>query len=361
MTTGALKHTLLFGYDYIFLDDKIKGINCCPSAPAFNIFSPTYLTQRPILDPSNNFNIGITQSWHGAYFQDQVKLPYNLHALGGFRYDNAVGRDTVANMTTSSEDRFTPRGGLLWQPIPWLSLYGSYTENFGASNTLFNLDGQRLPPQTAQQWETGLKTEFFEGRLRSTFAYFELTKQGIGAPDPANAFRSRAIGEAETRGIEVDVAGEILPGWNLIATYSHLPFAKITKDSGKEFDADGNVIGTNLGNQGNRLFLAAEHTGSLWNTYDFQNESLRGLKIGGGIQGVGKRQGDPSNTYQLPSFVIGNLMTSYQVKLMHKMRLTAQLNVMNVSDEKYFAGTNSGNFITVGAPRTFLGSLRIDY
>jgi len=133
------------------------------------------------------------------------------------------------------------------------------------------------------------------------------------------------------------------------------------KDSGTEFDADGNVIGTNLGNQGNRLFLAAEHTGSLWNTYDFQNESLRGLKIGGGIQGVGKRQGDPSNTYQLPSFVIGNLMTSYQVKLMHKMRLTAQLNVMNVSDEKYFAGTNSGNFITVGAPRTFLGSLRIDY
>ncbi|MBL8500278.1 MAG: TonB-dependent receptor [Nitrosomonas sp.] len=360
VTTGVLKHTLLFGYDYIFMDDKIKG-NCCAAAPAFNIFNPAYLTGRPILDPSNNFNIGITQSWHGAYFQNQIKLPYNIHVLGGFRYDNAVGRDTVAGMTTSAEDRFTPRGGLLWQPVPWLSLYGSYTENFGASNTLFNIDGQRLPPQTAQQWEAGLKTEFFDGRLRSTFSYFELTKQGIGAPDPANPFRSRAIGEAETRGIEVDVAGEILPGWNLIATYSHLPFAKITKDRGTEFDPDGNVIGTNLGNQGKRLFLAAEHTGTLWSTYEFRNEMLRGLKLGGGIQGIGKRQGDPGNNYQLPAFVIGNLMTSYQVKMMHKMRLTAQLNVLNVSDEKYFVGTNSGNFITVGAPRTFLGLLRIDY
>ncbi|MCG7756421.1 MAG: TonB-dependent receptor [Nitrosomonas sp.] len=98
------------------------------------------LIASPIFDPANNYNFGISQSWHGAYFQDQVKLPFNLHALGGFRYDNAVGRDMVNDKTISAEDRFTPRGGLLWQPIPWLSLYGSYTENFGPSNTLFNID-----------------------------------------------------------------------------------------------------------------------------------------------------------------------------------------------------------------------------
>lgn len=354
ISTGTLKHTLLFGYDYIFLDDKIKGANCCAAAPAFNIFSPSYRAAAPVADPANNYNLGFTQSWHGVYFQDQVQLPYNLHAMGGFRYDNAVGRNTQLGQTTSADDRFTPRGGLLWQPVKWASLYGSYTENFGASNSLFNSDGNRLPPQTAQQWEMGLKNEFWDGRLRSTFSYFELTKQGIGVPDPANPMRSRAIGEAQTRGYEFDVTGEIARGWNVIGTYTYMPFASITKDVG--FSG----LPGDVGNQGNRLFLAPKHYGSLWSTYDFQNIELRGLRLGAGVQGVGQRQGDSGNTYQLPEYVIGNLMASYRIKA-GATRVSAQLNVNNVSDERYYAGTNSGNFITVGMPRTFMGSVRIEY
>jgi iron complex outermembrane receptor protein len=353
VSTGILQHTLLFGYDYIHMDDKQAG-NCCAAAPAFNIFSPSYLATAPLLDPNSNYRIGYTQSWHGAYFQDQIKLPYNIHVLAGFRYDNAVSRDTVLGLTTSAEDRFSPRGGLLWQAMPWLSLYGSYTENFGASNSLFSIDGSRLPPQTAQQWETGVKTEFWEGRLRSTLSYFELTKQGIGVPDPANPMRSRAIGEAETRGIEFDIAGEILRGWNVIATYTYMPFARITRDVG--FSG----LPGDIGNQGNRLFLAAKHYGSFWSTYDFQSNELRGLRFGAGVVGVGERQGDPGNNYQLPEYVIGNLMASYRVKV-GPTRMSAQLNVNNVSGERYFVGTNGGNFITVGAPRTVMGSLRIEY
>lgn len=128
-----------------------------------------------------------------------------------------------------------------------------------------------------------IKNRIFGGRLRSTFSYFELTKQGIAVPDPGNPRFSRAIGEAETCGIELDVAGEILPGWNIIATYSHLPFAKITKDHASVFDENGDPVSTNSGNEGNRLPFAAKHMGSLWNTYEFRNELLRGLKIGGGI------------------------------------------------------------------------------
>lgn len=100
----------------------------------------------------------------------------------------------------------------------------------------------------------------FDGRLRATFSYFDLTKQNLSTPDPLNPFRSKAIGEAQTRGYEFDVAGEILPGWNMIATYSYLPYAKITKDHGTIFDDQGNAVGTDDGTRGNRLFLAAKHT-----------------------------------------------------------------------------------------------------
>lgn len=318
VSTWALEHTLLFGFDYFRIDDDLPGLNCCQPAPAFNIFRPVYLPAAPVLDPARSFDISFTQSWYGLYFQDQIELPYKLFALGGFRYDNAVGRNNVAELTTAEDDQVSPRGGLLWRPLSWLSLYGSYTENFGASNSLFNLDGKILPPQTAQQWETGLKTEFWDGRLSATFSYFDLTKQNIGVPDPLNPFIIRTIGEAESRGVEFDVAGEVLPGWRVIGAYTYMPFAEITKDVG--FDGGP-------GNTGKWLFGAPRNFGSFWNTFEFQSSDMKGLKLGAGVVASGGKQGK-DNVYQLPGYAIVDLLASYSMK-MGPTKLTAQLNVDN--------------------------------
>ncbi len=350
VSTWALKHTLLFGFDYFRIDDDLRGRNCCQPAPPFNIFHPVYLTAAPVLDPALNSDVRFTQSWYGLYLQDQIELPYNLFALAGFRYDNAVGRNNVAKLTTSEDDQVSPRGGLLWRPLPWLSLYGSYTENFGASNSLFNLDRKILPPQTAQQWETGIKTEFWDGRLSATVAYFDLTKQNIRVPDPTNPLRSRTIGEAESRGVEFDVAGEILPGWRVIGAYTYMPFAEITKDVG--FDGGP-------GNTGNRLLGAPRNFGSFWNTFEFQGGNLKGLKLGAGVVASGEMQGVPENTFQLPGYAIVNLLASYSMKV-GPTKLTAQINVDNLLDETYFPGASFGQ-IHFGAPRTFLGSIRVEF
>ena len=116
----------------------------------------------------------------------------------------------------------TPRIGLLWKAKDWLSLYGNYAENFGQPNV--NPDGSVLPPETAQQWEAGVKTELFDKRLTGSVAWYDITKQNIATPDtnPARAalgFQT-ATGEVRNRGVEVDVTGEILPGWKAIVAYS---------------------------------------------------------------------------------------------------------------------------------------------
>lgn len=87
----------------------------------------------------------------------------------------------------------------MWQTIPELSVYGSYTENFGASN-YFDQDMRPLPPQTAKQWETGIKTELFDGRFTGTIAYFDLKKQNL--PVAVDSQTTRAVGQAESRGLE---------------------------------------------------------------------------------------------------------------------------------------------------------------
>ncbi|MGX2039185.1 TonB-dependent siderophore receptor [Methylocaldum sp. MU1018] len=342
-STWDLNHTVLLGGDYYRMDDRVDGHD--PEGESFNIFNPVYLTQAPQFGPTT-YPVNTTTSWHGVYFQDQIELPYNVFALGGVRYDSADIRDNLSKTTTSDNNRVSPRGGLLWRPIPELSLYGSYTENFGASNGL-DADGKSLPPQTAQQWETGIKTELWDGRFTGTLAYFELTKQNLAVPDPANPVRSRAIGEAESHGLEFDVAGELLPGWRLIGAYSYLPFAKVTDDGAGE-------------NQGNRLPLAPRHAGSLWSTYEFEGGDLQGLKFGAGVRAVGQREGNPGNSYQLPGYVTVDLMASYGIKV-GPSRVSLQLNLDNLIDKTYFLGSNGGSHIQFGAPRTFLGSVRVDF
>lgn len=362
--TGLVKHTLLFGYDFLYQTDKYAVAKCCDTDPAsnfpINVFNPVYGLGIPSLDQiPDNGPFGSSRSWHGVYVQDQVKLPFNLHALAGARYDDAVSHDTVLNEKTGKDHRLSPRVGLVWQPMAWLSLYGSYTENFGLQNA-FDASRQPLPPQTAQQFEAGVKTEFFDGRLRTSVAYFDLTKQNIAVPVPGTLF-SRAIGEAQTRGIELDVSGEILPGWSAIASYTYMPFAKVTNDVGD--DGSGNPT---PGNTGNRLFNTTRNMGSLWTTYAFQDEELRGvklrgLKVGAGMQAAAERQGDAGNLFQLPGYAIANAMASYEWR-MGMTKMTAQLNVSNLFDKTYYAGTIGGPyFIMLGMPRFFMGSIRMEF
>jgi iron complex outermembrane receptor protein len=287
-------------------------------------------------------------SWYGLYYQDQVELPFNLFALGGVRYDSSQDTDNLAS-TTSNNHRVNPRGGLLWRPIKELSFYGSYTENFGANNG-FDGNGQSLLPQTAQQWEIGTKTELWDGRFSATVAYYDLKKQNMAVTDPNNFRFRRAIGAAESRGVELDVAGEILKGWKLIGGYSYMPFAQITKD----VDFNGGS-----GNTGNRLPIAPRNSGSLWNTYEFQSSELRGVKLGAGVVAAGQRQGSPANNYQLPGYATANLLASY-TRNVGKTKVTTQLNVDNLLNKIYYT-SNTGNEISPLASRTFMGSIRVEF
>ena len=78
----------------------------------------------------------------------------------------------------STQTELTPRFGLLWRPQQWVSVYGNYTEGF-AANSATVYPGVLAPPSNARSWEAGANFEFFDGRLRATVDYYELTKTNI--------------------------------------------------------------------------------------------------------------------------------------------------------------------------------------
>ena len=354
-TTPMLEHTTLWGFDYFVIDNQ-GSTACCAAYPIganFNIFNPTYQTFADPLasafTPISDFN----QEWYGLYFQDQIKFPFNVYGNVGVRYDNASGTQymTSGESVNTNDNHVSPRGGLLWRPINWLSVYGNYSQNFGPSNNQFNSPGQQiLPPTLADEWELGAKTEFFEGRLSATFAYFDLTKNNIAVSDPNNPTLQIASGEQESRGYEFEVAGEILPGWKMLSAYTILDYAKINVGFNGGVDDD----------TGNRLYNAPRNYGSLWNTYEFQDAVFRGLKFGGGIIASSQSQGTNDNTFQLPGYVTLNLMTSYNLNVKGK-NLTFQLNANNLLDKTYYSGTNTGSMIGVAAPRFFMGSIKLEF
>lgn len=254
----------------------------------------------------------------------------------------------------------TPRAGLLWRPLPELSLYASYTENFGANNGLTS-DGLALPPESVQQYEVGVKTEFYDGRLSGTLALFDITKQNVARADPSNPLFTVVTGEVRHRGVEVDVAGEVAPGWQIIGSYAYLD-SEITKDSQQVLDPDtGEVIGVNDGNTGNRGEGTPRHAASLWSTYDIEQGLLKGLKLGAGM--VARSQnfaGAGNNDLRLPGYVTAGLLLGYERKL-GASQVSFQFNIENLLDKTYFESSGANVTAFYGAPRTFLGQVRVEW
>jgi len=354
--TAGLKHAVLLGADYYRMHTygQASQSSTFVTTDVFNLQPVTGLSIDPTLSGSSES----TTHNYGVYVQDQIKFPHDVQLLAGLRYQKVKNSGTSITGTGNggsglpeadapqNDHAVTPRIGLLWQARDWLSFYGNYAENFGA-NTGRDFAGTPLKPESAQQYEVGAKTELMGGKMMSTVALFDLTKQNVATADPLNPGFNLAIGEVRSRGAEFDIQGEILSGWDVIATYSYTDI-KITK--------------SNNGDEGLRMANVPRNMASLWNTYSFKQDPLLGWKIGGGVYWRDSAP-DASNTLITPARAIFDAMASYEFKTgQHKV--TAQLNINNLFNKRYAIDTQQfGNseLFTNGTPRSATASLKFEY
>ena len=330
---------------------------------------PLGLLDHP--DRSTRRNTG--ERWGSAYVQDQVQIGARFYFLAGLRYDEASAH--TGQTTYTAQEGWDPfinssarvhalkqREGILWRATPWLSLYAKYAENFGATPGLYvGADSENalfLPPQSAQEWETGLKVALAEDRLAATLALFNLTKNNIAstllepALDPSGLLF--LTGAARNRGLEFDLHGEVLPGLDVLASYAYID-SRIDNGTFSTVGAGAELVGT----MGNRLFGVPHNGGSLWASYRFRG-ALRGLKAGAGGIARSAREGDNANDYALPGFVKWNAFASYDFPL-GGLRASAQLNIDNLFNRSYFESLSGTRTVMPGDPRRWLASLRVEF
>ncbi|MBE9201706.1 MULTISPECIES: TonB-dependent siderophore receptor [unclassified Nodularia (in: cyanobacteria)] len=349
-TTGTINHKILFGIDWNRQKDNFLAQFSVPPFFPLNIFDPVYgVSSRP-----NNVPVVadyLTESNRlGIYFQDQISLFDNLKLVAGLRYDNVeqtrkdnpTDVNPLSSETTQNDDAFTPQIGIVYQTTPELGIYANYSQSF-TPNSGATISGNPLKPQTGQGYEFGLKAELLEGRLFGNLAYFDTTKQNVPTADPDFPNFLIATGEQRSRGIEVDVAGDILPGWNVIASYSYTN-AETTKD---------NRIAI-----GNRLFNVPQHSAGLWTNYTIQSGNLQGLGLGIGFNYVGDREGDLANTFRLGSYFLTNAAVFYR-----RNNYRFAINFKNLFDVEYFQSSLGGrnNGIEPGDPFTVIGSFSVQF
>ena len=345
--TGSINHQLLLGLELGWQNSY--GGYFRTAAPGINLFNPVYGAPLPTSFVDINQQIWDYTDTVGIYLQDQVTLLPNLKLLVGGRYDfvsynerrtDSNNNDALLSTDNFYDEAFSPRVGLVYQPIEPISLYASYSESFVPNNTL-SASQVALKPSRGTQYEAGIKTELLDGKLSATLAAYEITKTNVPTTDPNNTDYSIAAGEVKSQGIEFDISGRILPGWNVIASFAY-------NDTYVSEDNDDLLVG-------DRLVGVPRNTASFWTSYEIQSGSFKGLGFGGGLFFVGDSEANlPNNGLVIPSYVRTDASIFYK-----KENWRVGLNFKNLFDTTYYYSQDY--YLRPGDPLTVLATISVQF
>ena len=335
---GGVTHNLLAGVDaYAFDDDRVQlRRNPTSGAPyAIDIYAPDY--GGAALPLALSASTRESQRSRALYLQDQLDLSRQWKALLGVRrdsYDQTVVNRRLERSSAQSLHATSPRVGLVYQPAPSLSLYASAARGF-RPNSGISLDNQAFPAESSRAYEVGAKVDSMDGKLSTTVALYRITKDNVLTLDVRNTDFSIPAGEVASKGVEVDMAGDVARDVRLSLAYAYTD-AVVTR-------------GDNAILAGSRFPNVPKHSATILLTPRFRLGSGSAM-LGGGVSHVGARTGDvaASSGFMLPSYTTARLVASFAPN----PRLRFALNVDNLFDKQYYASSYSTVWVTPGATRT---------
>ena len=361
--TGPIEHNVLIGFEYgkeSVVQDAIFS-----DAPPIDLYDPipfSYTRPDPAALRDNFFNPsspdyfpidGTTQLFtHGGYIQDQISLLPGLKVLAGARFEGFTQRyDEIIYDTHNRQDNVAtlPRIGFTYQPVQPVTFYASWSRSFSPTLAAqFTPGGLPFAPEHGHQYEVGVRTSQFHGRLSSTVALYRIRSSNLLITNPGNPLASIQIGETESKGLEVETAGRIRSGWDLTFAYAYNE-ARIAADP--------------VYPVGNIFQNAPRHSGSIWTVYELQHGHLHGLSFGGGVRALSYRFVDPADDVLLPGYGRLDAMAAYPFGPARKEQKMFKLsvNLQNVTDRKYFESGNTPSVIFPGSPVNVWSRLEVRF
>ncbi|MCC3152032.1 TonB-dependent receptor [Hymenobacter sp. BT770] len=377
--TGAVGHTLLLGAD---ADQYNTNALMYISQPfdSINIFDRAKALRRPAKAVSgydalryNTRTLGNTRR-AGFYVQDLISIVDKVKLLAGVRWSyqetpsdvytypglDAKTADVKVTESRRFDSAFSPRLGLVYQPIKTSAVFASYSNSF-TPNTGVDVSGQALPPSLIDQYEVGVKNDLFRGALSANVtAYRIVNNNQAQAILPATANNAQELaGQVTSKGVEVDVQSKPVRGWSIITGYSY-NYTAYTRST--------------LYAEGSRLRYNPAHTANASVFYNFgQNPAtsgfLKGLSAGVTSYYVGDRlagrnprllnpatgqpfpNGDVNKYIAVPNYLLFDASVGYAYR-----NFQLRLKMANILDELSY-NLHDDNSVNPIAPRNFSATL----
>lgn len=388
--TGAVQHQLLAGYD-LHSWEKLKGggqnaargfllnngtvansfvpanasayqtvvVNGStlprPNVQYFNLINPVY-TIRNINEYVMNSRIAIPSALtttNSVYLQEQLKWK-RLTVLLGVRQEwfKDITNYEAPNSFSFTNAKLLPRIGVTYAVTKNINVYGTYLEGFQPqSNTVTLLpntgnffwtaqSASRFKPLISDLKELGVKSSVWNNRLTVNAAVYEINQQNLLLNANVPAFPDSLItrGAQRSRGFELEVAGYLLPNWQINASYSYID-AEIVEDNDPAL-------------KGARTQNTPANSANIWTRYNFpKGTALKDLGIGAGMQHNGSRIPWFTRAFEVPAYTIFDMALYYTPG---KSNMQLSLNINNVLNKTYWLGAQSYVRLFPGAPRNVM-------
>ena len=354
ITANDIEHTLLFGADYFVGDGEYKaniGRGAPSNIPDIDIFEPVYGA-----DPSTYLLATRTPSASdflrfGIYLQDQIRLNEQWIVVAGARFDKFEDESSSTDYKASDDD-VSPRIGVIYQPNKEMSIFANYSQGFvpqSASsqlNRISDVDAtEKLKPENSTQYELGLKNKWFDGNLLSTITAYDIVKYDVTVGNPLDTGDNDGIadvlqiGEVTSKGIEIDLVGDISENWTGTLSYAY---------------NDTQITGGNPGSIRNsvsdKFANAPRHTLGVWTRWDFPAlDSAFAI----GADYVSERVSFSDQIVKAYTIFDASWRTTFD-------NVEFQVNIKNLLDKEYAtSGFNKRNGHFPGEPRTL--QLQMNY
>ncbi len=302
-----------------------------------------------------------SNAWLAARFglTDDLKLILGLRAdrwqqrrQVAERLVTVVGDFANAAGFRSSASHFGHYAGLTWEADARHTLYLSRGDTF-FPQPLRTADGRPLDPARGHIWETGIKARYLDGRLQAGLALYRseqdkqpelIENQTALCPSWPAISCYRASGAVRTQGLEIDLHGTPLRGWQLAFGYA-LSDSRYRQDG--ENGRAGQRFDPQLPRHQLKLTTLFRLPGGQW-------------RIGGNAlwQSATEKSGYDNLTatwhrIRQPAYAIAGLVVGWQ-----NGGFDLQFNIDNLTDRRYYQSIEAPNFTAYGPPRRFLLTAR---